>query len=415
MLGSSKSSNTEKPSVILALCFSSFVEVSAKASIAETIELLAKHDIFSAPVRNAEAKEGVTWSESHMGMVDYGAIILWVLEQADLSAVALAVGSATAAGVAAGAVGALGALALGATGPAAIAGLTVAAVGAAVAGGVAVEMGVSRDPQSAVDALGEDFYKVILREEPFKSVKISDIAEAYKWTPFLPVRLNDSMLTLLVLLSKYRLRSVPVVEMDQPEIKSIITQSAVVKGLSYCKGRDWFDEMAGKTMDEVGLPIMQPQEVVSIDSNKLVLEAFILMRERRIGGLPVIDNESRRVVGNISLQDVKYLLLNTDLFTKHRVLTVFEFMKTLTAHSSGSNPVKMMPAVTCSMKATLGQIIENLCECNIHRIYVTDDEDHVVGVITLRNIISCFIEEPCDFTETYFGGLFKNAIHQKSL
>ncbi|KAI5077787.1 hypothetical protein GOP47_0007611 [Adiantum capillus-veneris] len=390
------------------------VEVSADSSIAETVELLARLNIFSAPVKNANVKDDAIWSEKYMGIVDYGAIILWVLEQADLSAVALAVGSATAAGVGTGAVGALGALALGATGPAAIAGLTLAGVGAAIAGGLAVEKGVSKDAPTAVDALGEDFYKIILREEPFKSIKVSDITKAYRWTPFLPIRPDDSMLTLLLLLSMYRLRSVPVVEMDKPDIKSFITQAAVVKGLSHCKGRDWFDEVAGKTLHEVALPVMGPEEVVSIDSNKLVLEAFVLTRERRIGGLPVLDSQNGKIVGNISLQDVQYLLLKADLFARHRALTVLEFMEILHSQSSTLGPVKMMPAVTCSLRASLGQVIDILCERNIHRIYVTDDDDHVVGVITLRDIISCFVVEPSDFREGYFDGSFKNVINNTS-
>lgn len=69
------------------------------------------------------------------------------------------------------------------------------------------------------------------------------------------------MLTLLLLLSKYRLRSVPVVEMDKPNIQNSITQAAVVKGLSHCKERDWFKEMATKTLDELALPVMSPYQV----------------------------------------------------------------------------------------------------------------------------------------------------------
>lgn len=59
------------------------------------------------------------------------------------------------------------------TGPLAVAGLTAAAVGAAVAGGVAADRGMGKDAPTAADKLGEDFYKVILQEEPFKSTTVS--------------------------------------------------------------------------------------------------------------------------------------------------------------------------------------------------------------------------------------------------
>ncbi|GKA19326.1 hypothetical protein Tco_0699241 [Tanacetum coccineum] len=61
----------------------------------------------------------------------------------------------------------LGAKALGATAPVTAAGLTVAVVGATVAGGVAAEKGMGKYVPAATDELGEDFYKLILSQEPF--------------------------------------------------------------------------------------------------------------------------------------------------------------------------------------------------------------------------------------------------------
>lgn len=383
------------------------VEISSESSIAETVEILSKNNIFSAPVKNARAGIDANWSERYLGIIDYGAVILWVLEQAELAAVALAVGSATVAGMGAGAVGALGAFALGATGPVAIAGLTIAAVGAAVAGGFAVDQGICKDAPSAVDALGEEFYKVILQEEPFKSTKVSDITRSFRWTPFLPVQPEDSMLTLLQLMLKFRLRSIPVVEMEKPYINNFITQSAVVRGLLQCRGRDWFEEIAKKNLYELELSVVGPKEVVSVDATKLILEAFTLMREKQIGGLPVLENTNRKIIGNISLRDVQYLLLKTDLFTKHKALTVLEFMEILHSNSSASDPPRMMPAITCTKNTTLISIIETLSEKCIHRIYVIDDQSHVIGVVTLRDIISCFVTEPTDLLDDHFGGLFK--------
>jgi CBS domain-containing protein len=110
------------------------VEVSSDDTIADTVRLLSEHNIMAAPVRNSEAAENDPWSVRYIGMVDYPAVVLWVIEQAELAAAALAAGSAAAVGVGAGALGALGALVLGMTGPVALAGLATAAVGAGIAG-----------------------------------------------------------------------------------------------------------------------------------------------------------------------------------------------------------------------------------------------------------------------------------------
>lgn len=142
-------------------------------SVGEAVKVLSEHNITSAPVRNPRAETTKDWRDRYLGIIDYSAIILWVLESAEVAAIALSVGSATAAGVGAGTVGALGAVALGMTGPAVVAGLTVAAAGAAVVGGVAAEKGSGKDATTAADSLGEEFYKVILQEEPFKSTTVS--------------------------------------------------------------------------------------------------------------------------------------------------------------------------------------------------------------------------------------------------
>lgn len=149
------------------------VEIRGDAVIAEAVRTLSTCNILSAPVRNPDAGTSLDWRERYLGIIDYSSIILWVLESAELAAIAFSASTATAAGVSAGAVGALGALALGVTGPAAVAGLTVAAVGAAVAGGVAADRGVGKDASSAADHLGEEFYKVLFQQEPFKSTTVS--------------------------------------------------------------------------------------------------------------------------------------------------------------------------------------------------------------------------------------------------
>ncbi|KNA04113.1 hypothetical protein SOVF_202670 [Spinacia oleracea] len=97
------------------------------------------------------------WKERYIGIIDYSAIVLWVLQGDELASVALSATAATAAGVGAGAIGTLGVITLGATCPVTVAGLAAAAVGAAVAGGLAVDKGMVKDAPTASSELGDDF------------------------------------------------------------------------------------------------------------------------------------------------------------------------------------------------------------------------------------------------------------------
>lgn len=387
------------------------IEILADTSVGEAIKILSDANILSAPVREVDAVKTMDWRERYLGIIDYSAIVLWVLESAEFAAAALSVSSATAAGVGAGAAGALGALAVGATGPVAAAGLAAAAVGAAVAGGVVADKGMGKDAPTAADKLGEDFYKVILEEEPFSSTTVRSIVESYRWVPFIPVSTDSSMLTVLLLLSKYRLRNVPVIETGNPSIKNFITQSAVIQGLEGCQGRDWFDCISSHPITELGLPFMSSDKIISIQSNELVLEAFKRMKDNRIGGLPVIEGPKKKLVGSLSIRDIKFLLLNHDLFSNFRKLTVRDFMNTIA--SAARETGKVITPITCNLASTLGNVIHILASKLVHRIYVEDaNGGEVIGVITLRDVISCFIFEPPNFFDNCFGSLGQEVVNK---
>ncbi|XP_054810620.1 LOW QUALITY PROTEIN: SNF1-related protein kinase regulatory subunit gamma-1-like [Prosopis cineraria] len=374
------------------------VEIPANTLIGDAVRILSDCNILSAPVRDLDAGTSSDWRDRYLGIIDYSAIIMWVMESAEVAAAALSAGTAAAAGVGAGAVGALGAIAMGITGPAAVAGLTAAAVGAAVAGGVVADKGAGKDGPEAADNLGEDFYKVILQEEPFKSTMVRSILKSYRRTPFVPVSKDSSMLTVLLLLSKYRLRNVPVIEPGKPDLVNYVTQSAVVQGLEGCQGRDWFDCIAARPLSDLGLPFMSSDEVVSIERDELILEAFKKMKDHKIGGLPVVEGQNKRIVGNVSIRDIRYLLLKPELFSNFRKLSVMDFMN---AVSPKTRNIKK--PITCNLDALLGDVIHTLASQRVHRIYAVCSEGEVTGVITLRDVISCFISEPPYHFDDYLG------------
>ncbi|CAN8239142.1 unnamed protein product [Cochlearia groenlandica] len=403
------------------------IEIKAETSVSEAVKILSDSKILSAPViinQEVEVEEeeeeeedhktsssSLDWRERYLGIIDYSSIILWVLESAELAAIAISATSATAAGVGAGAVGALGVAALGVTGPVAAAGLAAAAVGAAVAGGVAADSGIGKDAPTAADKLGKDFYQVILQEEPFKSTTVRTILKSFRYAPFLPVSTESSMLSVLLLLSKYRLRNVPVIKPGEPDIKNYITQSAVVQGLEGCKGRDWFDHISALPISDLGLPFMSPNEVISIDSEELVLEAFKRMRDNNIGGLPVVEGPNKKIVGNISMRDIRYLLLQPQVFSNFRHLTVRSFATKIA--TGGEEYGLAIPAITCKPDSTLGSVINSLASRSVHRVYVeTGDDNELYGVITLRDVISCFVSEPPNYFENCLGFSVKEMLNR---
>ncbi|KAG0490592.1 hypothetical protein HPP92_007455 [Vanilla planifolia] len=386
------------------------IEIPADSSVIAAVRILSEHNIMAAPVSNAVVGSITDWKDRYLGIIDYFAVILWMLENAELAAFSLYAGSATAAALGTGAFGGLGAVALGATGPAVVSGVTLASAVAALAGGIAAERSMGGDAIKAADHLGDQFYELLLQEEPFKSTTVKSIVETYRWSPFLPVAADSSMLTVLLLLSKYRLRNVPVIDVEKLYIKNFITQSAVVQGLKQCKGRDWFDCIAACPLSDLGLPFTSHDEVISVHSDDLVLEAFKRMKDNRIGGLPVVEHPSKKIVGCVSIKDIRFLFLRHELFSSFRKLTVMDFIKAVDSANHESGRPSAMQPLTCSRDVCLGSVIDRLASSSTHRIYVVEGDD-VVGVVTLRDVISCFIFEPPGYFEDYFKSGIKEMLN----
>lgn len=57
-----------------------------------------------------------------------------------------------------------------------------------------------------------------------------------------------------------------------------------------------------------------------------MLQAFKLMRKKRIGGLPVMERGGSRAIGNISLQDVQFLLTAPEIYHDYRFVITFDLI-----------------------------------------------------------------------------------------
>lgn len=97
-----------------------------------------------------------------------------------------------------------------------------------------------------------------------------------------------------------------------------------------------------------------------------------------------------------------------------RKLRVKEFLKTVGAAilDSGLDA----PPLTCGPNDSLGSIIEKIASRYVHRIYVIEGTGpQVIGIITLRDIISCFITEPHDFLDSILRTTVKSFYEEKPI
>ncbi|GLT54145.1 hypothetical protein SLA2020_273700 [Shorea laevis] len=348
------------------------IEIKSDTSLAEAVQILAQHKILSAPVVDVDAPEDASWIDRYIGIVEFAGIVVWILHQSE---------------------------------PPSPRTPTSATAFAAAANGVNGEIGFL-GPESAAATSG-NFFEALTSSHLYKNTKVRDISGSFRWAPFLALQTSNSFLTMLLLLSKYKLKSLPVVDLGEGKIDNIITQSAVIHMLAECAGLQWFESWGTKKLSEIGLPVMTPDCVIKVYEDEPVLQAFKLMRKKRIGGIPVVESGGSRAVGNISLRDVQFLLTTPEIYHDYRSITAKNFLTAVRSYLDKHHEVSpiLSGMITCKKDHTMKELIQLLDSENIHRIYVVDDDGNLEGVITLRDIISRLVHEPRGYFGDFFDGV----------
>lgn len=86
-------------------------------------------------------------------------------------------------------------------------------------------------------------------------------------------------------------------------------------------------------------------------------------------------------------------------------LTTKSFLEAAKNHLHSEGSVDLDSPPSCSLTDTLTSIIKKLEHVKAHRMYVVDSEGALEGIVTLRDIISTFVEEPLHHFDDFFADL----------
>ncbi|KAL6584223.1 hypothetical protein OROMI_003512 [Orobanche minor] len=370
---------------------SQVIEMRSDTSLAEAVKLLARHKVLSAPVLDVNAPEDASWIDRYIGVVEFAGIVVWILHQSekmeggspfDLAMMSDGGGGGGGSGDD--------------IGP---------AVAAAAASGMSSPRFKSRHPDSPTATCGK-FFETLTSSDVYKNTKGGRYIRNFS-VGSVP---GFAESTMLLLLSKYKMKSVPVVDLGEAKIDNVITQSAVIHMLEECAGLHWFESWGSKRLFELGLPLMKSTHIIKtrlVYEDEPVLQAFKLMRQNGVGGVPVVVSGGNKAIGNISIRDIQFLLIAPGIYNEYRSITAKNFLTTircyLEEHQNESTLLSGM--VTCQKDDTLKQVIIKLDSMKIHRIYVVDETGILEGVITLRDIISKLVHEPRGYFGDFFDGV----------
>jgi len=238
------------------------------------------------------------------------------------------------------------------------------------------------DCKPIVDSLANhevEWKKFLAQEEKvIKEQVVDGMSNASEREPWCPVYEGFPLLSLMDMFSKdVNLHHVAVTNGDGA-ITGFISQSRVLEFLA--RNLHQFNQIANLKLKDA-LPYA-PSKVISVTLADRAIDAYRKMIQEKISGVAVVDTDNR-LVGSISASDLKGSLeenIFLDLY-----LPVGMYLEKCT--KAFQRPNALSP-VCCSGEDTLQTILDKLNSKHIHRLFMGNENNIPVRVLSLCDVIS---------------------------
>jgi len=194
--------------------------------------------------------------------------------------------------------------------------------------------------------------------------------------PYESVKPEDSVLTAMELFARGLHRLVIINDSNEPI--GMLTQSAVIKFLSQKLG-----VLGTKSIRELKIG---SRPCITVGKETKTIDAFAIMRQKQISGVGVVDSRSA-LIGNLSSRDLN-AVNNASLYHSmfKSVGAFISSMKQLLVNED-------QPLISVSEDTKLSYVLNRMSGNRIHRIYITDAHQKPLGVIAMRDILKCVLNQ----------------------
>ncbi|XP_071715031.1 SNF1-related protein kinase regulatory subunit gamma-1-like [Rutidosis leptorrhynchoides] len=258
--------------------------------------------------------------------------------------------------------------------------------------------------------------------------KIGELAASFLWNPVFPVKLDQTIFHVLLLLSKHRLSVVPVTEHASSKVVGYITENAINHVLLQSSGLEWFDSIADKPSSDFRFE--NTDRIFSVYNDQSIAEAIHILWMNKVCAIAVVHRQTQKLIGCVRVSDVHHLLDDDHIFTDREDLSVEQFIHkdTVRDHHDLNHEVgalidagtlalhnnfepRMDSVVTNTERDSLKQVMKNLEEKKSNFSFVVDECERVKGMVTLRDILMEF-SPPCMDSRIDGGGFFDMALKE---
>ncbi|XP_024980120.1 SNF1-related protein kinase regulatory subunit gamma-1-like [Cynara cardunculus var. scolymus] len=273
------------------------------------------------------------------------------------------------------------------------------------------------------------FFSLLDKIPAVSETKIGELAASFLWDPVFPVKLDQTLFHVLLLLSKHRLSVVPVTERSSSKVVGYVTENSVNHILLQSSGLEWFDSIADKPLSDFRFE--HNDRVVSIYNDQSISEAVHILWKKKVCAIAVVQRQTEKLIGCVRVSDIHRLLDDDRIFTDREDTSVEQFIHTDTDSdkqheidhdlgaliSAGTLALhykfepRMDRPVTNKETDTLKQAMQNLREMKSSFSYIIDEYERIRGVVTLRDILVQFAP-PCMDSRIDGGGFFDMALKE---
>jgi len=237
----------------------------------------------------------------------------------------------------------------------------------------------SQEGRFAKEQLEEKFH---METDFVRGALITDMGGLSGVNPFVPVTEGASLWSVLKVMVTKKLHRVPVMDASGAKVLNYVTQSRLVQFLA--EHEEAVPESLRKTpLSELGI---KTDDVISCNETDRAIDVFSTMSKNGVSALPILDEEGC-FTNVVSASDLKGI--GEDCSSFYRLAqNIIDYISPLRQ----ANLKSKYPAISCTLDHTLGQLIQKLNASRIHRVFVVDENKHVVGIASLGDVLRVIYE-----------------------
>jgi len=242
-----------------------------------------------------------------------------------------------------------------------------------------------RKTKSDVSALATRSIAEILNDPTISSSVLVKSDAGGSFRGFLSADTSTSLKQACLLLHHHSLDFLPIIFPEDMRVLATVTYTNMLEHLvtHFREQRRLFDD----TIYDLGIGTYH-EKLVTITQTQSLADALELLHQHGLSALPVVDAQTNKILGVYSRSDITFLasasdaedaIANLDLTLE----TVMQQQRTDVTTPDALH--------TCTKSHTLQSIFEYFAQLRFNRLFVVDDADCVVGVVSARDLVAYFL------------------------